>query len=200
MAKRPLLYIHIGTELAAIFVWRSTNWVKRHRKTVAACAGEERGRVKRDKKSKTGFVEKLMPGCTAPTVATSFLTTRSYAYRAMKDILEAARIFYSETDPAPGRSRTAVSLRTRTRGSTDSRIIPCHFISLSNALVLQDLRSCRSKETAEKLEVSGTPCVPEKLKIRPEHVEKIPGKLTSKKRPEITAELTGQQNRQAGTG
>ena len=95
------LYNTLRTELARILVEihkldaeapenRSSLWLE-----------EERGRVTRDRKATNLLVERLMrKGTLSPTVATSFLNDASYAYRAMKDILEAARIYYAETEDA----------------------------------------------------------------------------------------------------
>lgn len=93
------LYNTLRTELARILVEihkmdtepsesRSSLWLE-----------EERARVKRDKSLTNQRVAKLMrKGALSPAVATSFLNDASYAYRAMKDLLEAARIYYSETE------------------------------------------------------------------------------------------------------
>jgi phosphate:Na+ symporter len=93
------LYNTLRTELARILVeihnmdleppeTRSSLWLE-----------EERARVTRDKTTTNRRVEKLMrQRLLSPTVATSFLNDASYAYRAMKDLLEAARLFYSETE------------------------------------------------------------------------------------------------------
>jgi phosphate:Na+ symporter len=95
------LYNTLRTELGRILVEihkldqeapenRSSLWLE-----------EERGRVKRDRKATNLLVQKLMrKGALSPAAATSFLNDASYAYRAMKDLLEAARIFYSETEGA----------------------------------------------------------------------------------------------------
>lgn len=93
------LYNTLRTEIARILVEihkldqeapesRSSLWLE-----------EERRRVKRDKKATNRLVETLMrKGTLSPIAATSFLNDASYAYRAMKDLLEAARIYYAETE------------------------------------------------------------------------------------------------------
>jgi len=60
---------------------------------------EERARVKRDKRATSNLVEDLMrDGGMSAHAGTSFTNDASYAYRAMKDMLEAARIFFAEVE------------------------------------------------------------------------------------------------------
>lgn len=61
---------------------------------------EERERVQVDKKQARRRVEALMrEGRLKPNVASSFLNDAHYAYRAMKEMLEGARLLYAEADP-----------------------------------------------------------------------------------------------------
>ena len=105
------LYNNLRTELARILVEihklseapreeRSSLWLE-----------EERGRVRRDKKATNDLVEKLMrKDKLSPVAATSFLNDASYAYRAMKDLLEAARIYYAETEGSMAEVERLLSL------------------------------------------------------------------------------------------
>ena len=63
--------------------------------------GEERARVRQEKKKDRLRVEELIRlGEMDPHTATSFLNDAGYAYRAMKEMLEGARLLYSEPDGA----------------------------------------------------------------------------------------------------
>ena len=62
---------------------------------------EERARVRQEKKKDRLRVEELIRlGEMDPHTATSFLNDAGYAYRAMKEMLEGARLLYSEPDGA----------------------------------------------------------------------------------------------------
>lgn len=93
------LYNTLRTEIARILVevhkmaeanpdQRSALWLE-----------EERIRVKRDKGATSSVIEaRMRAGDISANAATSFLNDASYAYRAMKDILEAARLYYAEVE------------------------------------------------------------------------------------------------------
>ncbi len=93
------LYNTLRTELARILVEIHKMDTETSENRSSLWLEEERARVKRDKSLTNQRVAKLMrKGALSPAVATSFLNDASYAYRAMKDLLEAARIYYSETE------------------------------------------------------------------------------------------------------
>ncbi|MCI2400863.1 Na/Pi symporter [Aliiroseovarius subalbicans] len=92
-------YNTLRTELARIMVEyhkmaetepgdRSSLWLE-----------EERKRVKRDKRATSDLVETLIrSGGLSAHAGTSFSNDAGYAYRAMKDMLEAARVYFAEVE------------------------------------------------------------------------------------------------------
>jgi phosphate:Na+ symporter len=106
------LYNTLRTEIARILVeihkldqeapeTRSSLWLEEERSSrQARQEGDQQARV-----------ERLMrKDALSPIAATSFLNDASYAYRAMKDLLEAARIFYSETEGSMAEVERLLSL------------------------------------------------------------------------------------------
>lgn len=60
---------------------------------------EERVAIKRDRKNSTHMIEGLIrEGKIDANAATSFLTDSGYAYEAMNDLIEAARVYYADTE------------------------------------------------------------------------------------------------------
>ncbi|PRY25535.1 phosphate:Na+ symporter [Aliiruegeria haliotis] len=99
--KATDLYNGLRTEIARILVeihkldesdpeLRSSLWLD-----------DERVQVERDKKNSTRMIEGLIrERQIGAATATSFLNDSDYAYEAMSDLIEAARVFYIETDGA----------------------------------------------------------------------------------------------------
>ena len=95
------LYNSLRTELARILIElddlaradpeeRSVLWLE-----------EERERIRHEKRMRRLLVEELIrSGELDPHTATSFLNDVGYGYRAMKELLEGARLLYSEPDGA----------------------------------------------------------------------------------------------------
>jgi phosphate:Na+ symporter len=62
---------------------------------------QERAQIEDDAKSASRRVDALIrEGALSPTAATSFLNDSSYAYGAMRQLIEAARAYYIERDSA----------------------------------------------------------------------------------------------------
>jgi phosphate:Na+ symporter len=105
------LYNTLRTEIARILVEIHKLDQEAPEKRSSLWLEEERRSVKRDKKATNKLVERLMrKDALSPIAATSFLNDASYAYRAMKDLLEAARIFYSETEGSMAEVERLLSL------------------------------------------------------------------------------------------
>ena len=93
------LYDGLRTEIAGILVAlheldttpvedRSALWLE-----------DERHRIKADRAKTSGVVEELMRrGALNATASTSFMNDASYAYRAMKELIDAARLYYGERE------------------------------------------------------------------------------------------------------
>jgi len=107
------LYNTLRTEIARILVEihrmaeadpdrRSALWLE-----------EERVRVKRDKHATSDVIEAQMrDGEISAHAATSFMNDANYAYRAMKDILEGARIYYAEVEGPMAEVERLLALET----------------------------------------------------------------------------------------
>ncbi|MDV7145360.1 Na/Pi symporter [Tropicimonas sp. TH_r6] len=95
------LYNGLRTEIARILVEihdldesdteiRSSLWLD-----------EERVQIERDRRNTTRMIERLIRDqAIGATTATSFLNDSGYAYEAMSDLIEAARVYYIETEGA----------------------------------------------------------------------------------------------------
>ncbi|WP_295317650.1 Na/Pi symporter [Roseobacter sp.] len=95
------LYDELRTEIARIAVEIRKLGLAGPQDRTALWLDQERARIEEDARSASRRVETLIrTGQLNPTAATSFMNDAGYAYDAMRDLIEAARSYYLESDTA----------------------------------------------------------------------------------------------------
>ncbi|QJF51845.1 Na/Pi cotransporter family protein [Roseobacter ponti] len=95
------LYDELRTEIARIAVEIRKLGLAEPQGRTALWLDQERARIEEDARSASRRVETLIrTGQLDPTAATSFMNDAGYAYDAMRDLIEAARSYYVESDTA----------------------------------------------------------------------------------------------------
>ena len=95
------LYDELRTEIARIAVEIRKLGLAGPQDRTALWLDQERARIEEDARSASRRVEPLIrTGQLNPAAATSFMNDAGYAYDAMRDLIEAARSYYLESDTA----------------------------------------------------------------------------------------------------